>query len=836
MARGINSKREAIEVSEIEGCPVEEREALLNFRASLKDPNAHLRSWEGVECCRWRGVNCSYGEAKHVVTLDLHGFHLSTHGQIDSSLFQLRQLRYLDLSLNSFYFIQIPPSMGLLRKLRHLDMSYAGFSGEVPSELGNLSSLRYLDLSSHSPYEYLFEIFHGYLYSSGLEWVGNMSSLNSLSLDGMNLSTISTQSWENAIGGFIPYSIENLSSLDHLDLSYNNLSGKIPSSLGNNIHVTNIDLSFNRLNGTIPSSLCNLFALNKLRLSDNELQGSIPPSMGNLFLLTLLELYHNKLSGSIPSSLGNLFALNELDLSENELSGSIPSSLGNLSAVNELDLSENELSGSLPPSFAQLSSLTIMNVSHNQLNTSIASSFRSLPSSLQELSLSYNNMVGTISEALFDNLAKLTRLDLSDNRKLSINMSLEWIPQVADLQQLEVLLLRNNHLSGQIPLGLCVSFLDISNNGVTGSIIVSLAICQQLTIFNIANNQLEGFIPQEFGMLQSLNSLHIENNKLRGSIPSTLSNCTSLQVLDLGNNAFTGNIPAWIANLSHLQVLSMRSNYFRGKIPSEMGQLSNLQVLDLSTNLLFATIPRTIFNLSIMKQVQSQGSITKVGINFADGYYQDGLQLTVKGIDQHYEYVLSSLTCIDVSNNQLRGNLPLEIREFKGLMIFNVSKNHLSGPIPKCLGDLTQLESLDLSTNNFSGQIPQQLPFLDSLRVLNLSTNNLLGRIPRSGHMLTFEESSFIGNPELCGDPLERKCPYEVAQSNPPLSKANEEEEEECDSEVDVWWSIGVGLSYGVGFARVIPVLAVQMQWRRRLFEVMDGFISFLFSKLSFNR
>eukprot|EP01018_Ginkgo_biloba_P033886 Gb_36995 [translate_table: standard] len=75
----------------VKGCPVEEREALLKFRASLNDSNAHLKSWEGVECCRWRGVKCSYGEAKHVVTLDLHGFYLSTliHGQMDSSLFQL---------------------------------------------------------------------------------------------------------------------------------------------------------------------------------------------------------------------------------------------------------------------------------------------------------------------------------------------------------------------------------------------------------------------------------------------------------------------------------------------------------------------------------------------------------------------------------------------------------------------------------------------------------------------------------------------------------------------------------------------------------------------------
>eukprot|EP01018_Ginkgo_biloba_P031065 Gb_41187 [translate_table: standard] len=573
----------------VKGCPVEERQALLSFRASFIDSNAHLKSWEGVDCCRWRGVNCSYGEAKHVVTLDLHGFHLSTDGQIDSSLFQLRQLRYLDLSLNSFDFIKIPQSLGLLRNLTYLNMSYSGLEGDVPSELGNLSSLH---------------------------------------------------------------------------------------------------------------------------LSGNELQGSIPPSMGNLLSLTWLHLSKNELSGSIPSSLGNLFAL------------------------SKLYLSENELGGSFPPSFAKLSSLTILDVSQNQLNNNIASSFTSLPSSLQQLSLSSNNMVGTIPEAFFDNLVALTYLDLSDSGKLSINVSLVWIPTnnlqlqrlnlksceiggpfpmwlstqfnidyldlsscdlVGDIPswvqnfKLEELLLSNNHLSGHIPPGLCVEFLDISNNDITGNIPVSLATCQNLTALNVANNQLEGFIPEEFGMLQSLNSLHIENNRLRGSIPSTLSNCTQLQVLDLGNNAFTGNIPSWIANLSQLRVLSMRSIFFGGKIPSEIAQLSNLQVLDLSANLLSATIPPTIFNLSAMKQVQTQGSSGIVGNNFLDGpgYYKDRLELIVKGRDAHYEYVLSSLTCIDVSNNQLRGHLPLEIEQLKGLMILNVSKNHLSSPIPKCLGDLT---------------------------------------------------------------------------------------------------------------------------------------------------
>eukprot|EP01018_Ginkgo_biloba_P031535 Gb_16967 [translate_table: standard] len=158
-------------------------------------------------------------------------------------------------------------------------------------------------------------------------------------------------------------------------------------------------------------------------------------------------------------------------------------------------------------------------------------------------------------------------------------------------------------------------------------------------------------------------------------------------------------------------------------------------------------------------------------------------------------------------------------------MLLNLSMNQLSGPIPYSLANLTQLESLDLSTNNLSGKIPWELECLSFMGTLNLSNNHLWGNIPRAGHMLTFENSSFLGNSELCGDPLTKKC-YQPASYPPPP----EEEEEENGSEVP-WWEIAVGLSYGVGFAVVVSVLAVHMEWRRRWFDMMDGFIFFLLDR-----
>lgn len=85
------------------------------------------------------------------------------------------------------------------------------------------------------------------------------------------------------------------------------------------------DVSGNSLTGEIPSSLENLKSMEVLDLHRNELNGTIPASLGALLKLKALDLGNNHLSGAIPSSLGNLTLLTRFNISYNNLSGSIPS-------------------------------------------------------------------------------------------------------------------------------------------------------------------------------------------------------------------------------------------------------------------------------------------------------------------------------------------------------------------------------------------------------------------------------------------------------------------------------------------------------------------------------
>ena len=134
--------------------------------------------------------------------------------------------------------------------------------------------------------------------------------------------------------------------------------------------VTELLLDERGLAGPLPRiEILQLSALQWLNLSDNQLTGVIPAELGQLRALTHLYLDGNQLSGSIPAELGQLEVLTDLRLHDNQLSGSIPAELGQLGALTVLGLHDNQLSGSIPDAeLGQLGALTHVFLQNNQLS------------------------------------------------------------------------------------------------------------------------------------------------------------------------------------------------------------------------------------------------------------------------------------------------------------------------------------------------------------------------------------------------------------------------------------------------------------------------------------
>lgn len=115
----------------------------------------------------------------------------------------------------------------------------------------------------------------------------------------------------------------------------------------------------------------------------------------------------------------------------------------------------------------------------------------------------------------------------------------------------------------------------------------------------------------------------------------------------------------------------------------------------------------------------------------------------------------TSLTGLDLSNNQFSGSLPSDISSrVKFVTNMDLSSNEFSGSIPEALGNCSYLNQLNLAHNKFSGTIPWQLGLLGRLSKFDVSDNSLSGTIPQFSNGSSISAASFANNLGLCGAPL----------------------------------------------------------------------------------
>ncbi|KAL7587855.1 hypothetical protein Lser_V15G36881 [Lactuca serriola] len=115
---------------------------------------------------------------------------------------------------------------------------------------------------------------------------------------------------------------------------------------------------------------------------------------------------------------------------------------------------------------------------------------------------------------------------------------------INQLDQIRVLSLKQNSISGQIPnLSNLTNLksLYLSYNNFSGEFPASLTTLHRLKIIVISGNHLSGDIPHSLLGLQRLYILYLDDNMLTGKIPPF--NQTTLKYLNLSNNQLSGEIP-----------------------------------------------------------------------------------------------------------------------------------------------------------------------------------------------------------------------------------------------------------------------------------------------------
>ncbi|PRQ44340.1 putative leucine-rich repeat-containing, plant-type, leucine-rich repeat domain, L [Rosa chinensis] len=555
--------------------------------------------------------------------------------------------------------------------------------------------------------------------------IGKLANLRYLNLSGAYFS------------GQIPIEVARLKRLVVLDLSMHHYSWKVldleKSKFGTAIQYLT-DLTALKLeNPNLGTLIQNLTELTELNLESVKISGqgsdwceAISSSLPNL---RVLSLSYCGLSGPICESLAKLQSLYEIDLSYNSFYAPVPRFFANFPNLTYLSLSYSYLLGTFPQEIFQIPSLQTIGLSGNGV---LHGSFPKFPNngSLRYLIVDGTSFSGDLPNSI-GNLKMLSSVYLLEcNFTGSVPKSIENLTLLADLDMSGN---RFNSPISSIHWETLVNLerLDLSNNQLYGTIPSSVVSLPKLEIVRLSHNRfsvIEAPLPNS---TSALSSLDLHSNKLQGEIPNWILSLKSLNSLDLSNNSLV-TLEAPLPNsTSALSSLDLHSNKLQG-IHSSYSFLQ-LNYLGLASNKLIR-FPDFLRNQSHLTNLdlsdnQIQGQIPN-WIWILDSLQK--LNLSCNSLESLEAPLLNStyvhdLSVVDLHSNQLQGHFPL----FFSSRYLDYSRNNFSSSIPTNIGDFIFTRSyLSLSSNNFHGAIPKSICNASG-RVLDLSNNSLSGNIPQ---------------------------------------------------------------------------------------------------------
>ncbi|KAK3436375.1 hypothetical protein EUGRSUZ_C00974 [Eucalyptus grandis] len=269
--------------------------------------------------------------------------------------------------------------------------------------------------------------------------------------------------------------------------------------------------------------------------------------------------------------------------------------------------------------------------------------------------------------------------------------------------------------------------LDLSNNNIPGGFPTVLYNCSNLLYLDLSWNHFEGPIPSDIDGMANLQVLILAANSFSFDVPASIARLQRLRILHLYQSEYNGTYPEEIFSLSNLEELRLEYNYkfVRSQLPQNFTALKKLRFFSMVQTNLYGGIPETISDMEALEHLD-------LGMNPLTGEIPDSI------------FALRNLSELYVSKTHVYGSIPQAVSAANPSVI-DLSFNNLAGNIPEVFGKLKNLYSLNLEFNQLSGGILKGIAHLPTLSDVRLSNNNLSGTIPPD-----FGKFSLLTRFELC--------------------------------------------------------------------------------------
>lgn len=734
----------------------------------------------------------------------LQTLFLSTNqitGDLPPSIGSLASLKLLYLGNNQLTG-SLPPELGNLANLTSLILSKNNLSGSIPGELGNISQLKNLSLDNNQlsgsiPPELgnLLNLEKMYLNFNQLSGPipPELSRLDNL---------IDLYLSENNLSGPIPIELSNLTNLKNLYLTTNQLTGSIPPELSQLANLSRLYLGSNQLRGNIPGELGTMDSLSWLNLGINQLSGAVPATFLNSNKIASLIFSSNNLS-EMPD-LSSSTTITSLNIADNQFTfEDIEPNIGisnftfapqdSVGTAENIKLMENDpltLSVNVGGTANQYQwSRNGIDIPGATSSTFVINNVTPADSGLYSCAITNAIVTGL---TIYRQPTKVTVIPLG-----SVQDSLALISLYDNTNGPHWLTNTNWRTSQPLStwFGITVTSyrvtrIDLAGNNLVGFIPNSIGECSELKTLNLAHNLLADTLPESIINAINIDSLVIDSNQFV-HLPD-LNSLSNLSVLHVGHNRLTfediepnisitdfiyspqdsvdtarvvilpedstleltvevggsANLYQWVKNGIEISGATEKTLIINGLGQSDDGVYSCKITNSICTSLTLYSRPVTVTVIPLQFIKDSLALIALFDSTAGPQW--------INKLNWRSPYPLATwfgitvenrqVTQINLRDNGLKGAIPNDLGNMKGLKILNLSHNWLYGNLPSVLGNCLVLEQVDLSSNSLQGTIPLELSTLALLKVLHLGNNQLSGDIPKAFKNLNEMRNLYLFN------------------------------------------------------------------------------------------